>query len=439
MKLNFNKKYTTVAIYACLVIIFAVICVYVIMSDTALSSIFSKVKAFLTPILVGLLITYFVTPLYNLFDRKILAFVSKKNDAKMAKRLRVKHIMSLIFSYIIMLALIAVFFWLIIPQLILSVNSLTSQITSYVGPVKEFITSLDNRTDTLGKVYKFIKPYIAEGDIVNNLSSTVTSFMGGISAILIEFITGTVSVIKYIVLGLFFSIYFLMYKKQTEMAFNRILSAFFPEKVAHFIRHLVELIDLKFGHFLKGQSVDSLIIACVTWLTLTIIGFEYSLLIALLVGVTNMIPVFGPFLGAIPSGLLIFLTEPEPLKMVIIFAVFVLVIQQIDGNVLVPLILGDAIGLSPLLILISITVMGSLFGVLGMFIGVPTFAVICTLVTEAVDKRLEGSKKLVEVIPVDDDGAEFTDGEQMSMIDADAEENSPSDANETEEKKEEDN
>ena len=421
LKLHFNKKYTTIAIYACLVIIFTMLCVYLVIDEFAISDITDKVNDFMTPILVGLLITYLVNPIYNFFDRKVFAFVVGKNEEKLAKRLKIKHFLSLVIAYVIMLALVGSFFWIVIPQLILSVNDLTTQLMSYIGPIREFILSLETRADTVGQVYKYVKPFIIENfninniDIINNLPGFISSVMTNISSWLIGIISNTVMFIKYLVLGLFFSIYFLMYKKQTEIAFNRLLSAFFSEKTAKFISHVVSLVDQKFGHFLKGQSMDSIVIALITWLVLSLLGFKYALLIALIVGVTNMIPVFGPFLGAIPSAFLVLITEPEPLKMVLIFVVFILVLQQLDGNFLVPLILGDAIGLSPLWILIAITVMGSLFGVLGMFIGVPTFAVIYTLIAEAVNRRLDGKKEVVEVIPIEDYDLEFTEGEQITI------------------------
>jgi len=415
LKLNFNKKYTTIAIYACLVIIFTMLCVYLVINDTAFSSISAKVSDFMTPILVGLLITYLVNPIYNFFDRRVFAFIVKNPEKKFALKLRIKHMLSLVISYVILLLMVGAFFWIVIPQLILSINSLTTQLMSYIGPIREFIMSLETRTDTLGQIYKHVKPHIIDMEIINDLPAYITSIMTSVSGFLIGFISNAIMFVKYILLGLFFSIYFLMYKKQTEMAFNRLLSAFFSEKIAKFISHLVELIDQKFGHFLKGQTMDSIIIAFITWLVLFIFDFKYAILIALIVGVTNMIPVFGPFLGAIPSAFLILITEPEPFKMVLIFVVFILVLQQIDGNILVPLILGDAIGLSPLWILIAITVMGSLFGVLGMFIGVPTFAVIYTLVAETVSNRLDGKKEVVEVIPIEDYDNELTEGSQITI------------------------
>ena len=417
LKLNFNKKYTTIAIYACLVIIFTMLCVYLVINDTAISKIASKVNDFMTPILVGLLITYLVNPIYSFFDRRVFSFIVRNPEKKLEFKLRLKHTLSLVVSYIILLAMVGAFFWIVIPQLILSINSLSTQVMTYIGPIREFITGLDKRTDTLGQIYKYVKPHIADMDIINNLPGYITKLMTSLSGVLIGFISNTIMFIKYILLGLFFSIYFLMYKRQTEMAFNRLLNAFFSEKNAKFISHLVDLVDQKFGHFLKGQTMDSIIIAFITWLVLFIFGYKYAILIALIVGVTNMIPVFGPFLGAIPSAFLILITEAEPFKMVLIFVIFILVLQQIDGNILVPLILGDAIGLSPLWILISITVMGGLFGVLGMFIGVPTFAVIYTLVAETVSNRLDGKREVVEVIPIVDYDSELTEGSQISIDD----------------------
>ncbi len=417
LKLNFNKKYTTIAIYACLVIIFTMLCVYLVINDTAISNIASKVNDFMMPILVGLLITYLVNPIYSFFDRRVFSFIVGNPEKKLEFKLRLKHTLSLVVSYLILLAMVGAFFWIVIPQLILSINNLSTQVMTYIGPIREFITGLDKRTDTLGQIYKYVKPHIADMDIINNLPGYITKLMTSLSSILIGFVSNTIMFIKYILLGLFFSIYFLMYKRQTEVAFNRLLNAFFSEKNAKFISHLVGLIDQKFGHFLKGQTMDSIIIAFITWFVLFIFGYKYAILIALIVGVTNMIPVFGPFLGAIPSAFLILITEAEPFKMVLIFVIFILVLQQVDGNILVPLILGDAIGLSPLWILISITVMGGLFGVLGMFIGVPTFAVIYTLVAETVSNRLDGKREVVEVIPIVDYDSELTEGSQISIDD----------------------
>ncbi len=392
MKFQFNKKYTTITIYAGFLILFAVLCAYVFFSGNAGLSFVSKLEAIVLPMLIGMLVAYIVAPLYRLFDRKVFKFITKKKKTDRMRRFR--KLVSLILAFIIFLSVIVFFFWIVVPQLVDSLTKLVRNLGSYMEPVREAILKMGKRNDLLGDIVRWAEGSFESMDsFLEKIGSRITSFVTNASSRIISFVQGAFNFVKYVLLGLFFAIYFLYYSDTLKKQANRFVDAFMTEKAGKGIRHVCYEIDLKFGRFLKGKTIDSLIIGFAAYVVLRLIGYQYSLLIALLVGVTNMIPVFGPFIGAIPSAFIVMITEEESFKMTLIFVIFIFILQQIDGNLLGPFILGDSIGLSPLWIMISITVMGGLFGVVGMFFGVPIFGVFYTLISEAVELRLEKKKR----------------------------------------------
>jgi predicted PurR-regulated permease PerM len=214
-------------------------------------------------------------------------------------------------------------------------------------------------TDLLGNVWGFI----------SNLFSSVVNF----------------------VLGLFIAFYLLTSKEKRLAQIRKFRAAYMTDRQDSKIGEIVTLVDKTFGGFFKGVLLDAVIVGILMFVALSIFRVsEYNLLIATICAITNVIPVFGPLIGAIPSGLIILFTNPEKL---LLFIILVLIIQQLDGNVLVPLIQGNNTGISSLAVLISITVMGGLFGMVGMIIGVPVFAVIIELCKRAIEDKLRKQNK----------------------------------------------
>jgi len=200
---------------------------------------------------------------------------------------------------------------------------------------------------------------------------------------------------KNILLGIVFSVYFLLFKEHLLAQIKKFFMAFFPDHIYQKLAHYAVVTDHTFGGFISGKIFDSLIIGLLCFILMTIFRMPYAPLISMIVGITNIIPFFGPFIGAIPSAFIILVADPG---MTIWFILMIFALQQLDGNVIGPKILGDFIGLTPLWIIVSITLMGGLFGVFGMFLGVPTFAVIYIFVKEITEKNLQKKELPIETV-----------------------------------------
>jgi predicted PurR-regulated permease PerM len=183
--------------------------------------------------------------------------------------------------------------------------------------------------------------------------------------------------VKNFVLGIFVAIYMLVYKERCAAHFRRFLISCLSPSQARYTFRFASLLDRSFGGFIEGQLLDALIVGIITYILFNIFNFTNPLLLATIIAVTNVIPVLGPFIGGIPAAFLVLLTQPEK---VFLFVILILVVQQIDGNLICPHILGDKINISSLATLIAIIVMGGLFGIFGMLIGVPVFAVVLQLI-----------------------------------------------------------
>ena len=287
---------------------------------------------------------------------------------------------------------------LIVPQLI-------SSILDFFANYKEFVdTALANVNDIISTVNNSFGTEIsmleskaiqeALDELIKNLD--IEAFLGELITLstlssvwlLIE---NLFFIVTDTILGLFISLYILSSKEKRVAQFRKFRAAYMSDKQGGILTEFITLVDKTFGGFFKGVLVDALAVGVAMFIALSVFRVsEYNLLIATICAVTNVIPVFGPFIGAVPSGIIILLTNPEKL---LLFIVIVLVIQQLDGNILVPLIQGNNTGISSLAVLVSITVMGGLFGIPGMVLGVPVFAVVIELCKRAIEEKLRGQKK----------------------------------------------
>ena len=329
-------------------------------------------NAIMAPVYIGLVIAYICNPILRFFERKV--FYKLKRTVNRA--------FSMVLTYVFVLALIAGVVWLIVPQLSASISDFQTNGSFYIDrvlrTVNDFLYSLPFQFDT-------------DGDLIS-LEKILNWAMNLIKDIdLIELIvTPTVTFLKNLLVAIFISIYVLLAKDRLIAGCRRISSALFSEKNSLLAGHYVMEANEKFGGFLVGKMVDSLIVGVTCAIFFTIFKIPYPILIAVIIGVTDFIPFFGPFIGAIPSAIIIFIADPPK---ALLFVVLILVVQQIDGNLLAPLILGEHTGLSSLGVLIAITVMGGFFGFIGMLIGVPVFALILTVVDDIVTHRLEAKGK----------------------------------------------
>ena len=366
MKINWNTKYNTIAVYV-IITVFTIVLFYLGLSklDSVLSRINVVLKV-LEPFIFGFAIAYVMNFILKFYEEKIF----ETNFIKRMK-LKSKRGISLFFTYITSFFLVFLFFKFVLPQLVDSIIGLVNDVPSYINKSTRLINKFMSEYDIDYKYMSMINDNLQ--NLVDYLVKFATNLLPKIGGLLTEF----ASKIWNIVLGVIISIYLLSDKERMCALSKKIIYGLFPKKVASKIVEIVDRSNDIFGKFLWGKIIDSLIIGILAFVVLSICKMPYTLLISVIIGITNIIPFFGPFIGAIPSFFIILFVSPIK---ALWFLVIVLIIQQIDGNIIGPKILGDSIGISPFWILFSILIFGKLLGVVGMIIGVPVFAVIYSVI-----------------------------------------------------------
>lgn len=337
------------------------------------------------PFIYGFIIAYLLSFPYNFFYDKCFHKIGQKRK----KLSKLRNILSLICSYIIGFGIIAFLVCILVPELSKSVSNLINDIPVYAEKaqkaVQDFIILIRDQfgydltdADTSDKIVSFFTGKDTQEIIENIMNSAFPAAL--------NFAEGFTTGIYNWIIGIVVSIYMLASKDKLCKQARTVTVAYLPLKSAKWILKVTELCNKKCGRFIIGKIIDSFIIGVICFIGLSIFKFDYALLISVVVGVTNVIPFFGPFIGAIPCAFLLLLINP---RQCFWFVVFVIVLQQFDGNVLGPKILGDTVGVSGFWILFSVIVGGGLFGLPGMLLGVPVFAVIYTLITEGTMIRLK--------------------------------------------------
>lgn len=361
-KFQGNKTYFTISVYVLCVIFIGTILIKAIVSWDATGAAFSKGMRILSPFLIGLLIAYMIFPLI----KRIYLLLHK------TFRIKFKGLckgLSIFLSYGIVLGVLFAFLFLVIPELISSISSLINQI-----PV--LYTGLLDSLKHLEKKYPDVDfSYFSE--LLNTVVPEITSTLKNLAFnILPRLYNTSVDIVKGVVnflIAFIFSIYLLIDKDRLFSAFTRVFRIFFSEeKLTSMKVHLNRCHEILSG-FIVGKIIDSIIIGILCYIGMRILRLDYALLISIIVGITNVIPYFGPYMGAIPSALILIFISPVQC---LIFVIWILVLQQIDGLLIGPKILGESTGLRPLWIIFAISVGGSLAGILGMFFGVPILAII---------------------------------------------------------------
>lgn len=375
-KFESNKKYFTICIYTIFVILVGSIIIKLIMSWEEAVTTINKYASAVSPFLIGAFIAYLINPLMKYFDQKIFTNLLKIKSARKRKYF------SLALSYALVIGLIYICFYYIIPQLFTSLTDLIQSIPLFYDKIYEFLNNLETNYPDID--FNYINNLLDKA--LPNMVDTLKNFVT--NAIPLIYST-SVSVIRWllnIIIAIIVSIYMLSDKNVLQKNFKRFIYAFFPTNFTNnFMKTLGECNKI-FSGFIIGKSIDSLIIGIICFVLMSIFNMPYPLVISAIVGVTNMIPYFGPFIGAVPGTIILLLISP--LKS-IGFIILILVLQQFDGLYLGPKILGNSTGLKPLWIIFAITIGGSLAGVAGMFFGVPLMAVFTYLANQMIEKKLK--------------------------------------------------
>ena len=342
----------------------------------------------LSPFIWGLVISYLLVPSMMMYERKLfrplVAYIKKRRPkVKLSKKL--PRVLALILAEIVMLLLITALIYLIVPQVYDSISAIITNSPTYFESASKAI-------DNLLHDFPEIEMYATKvfGNITETLTKWATNtLLPSMENIVTNITTGVFSVVKAvynIAIGMIVSIYILYNKEPFIAHYRKALYCLFKPEKARKISSALRFADRTFMGFIVGKLLDSAIIGMICYVGCVVMRMPYDLLISVIIGVTNIIPFFGPFIGAIPSALLVLLVDP---KMCLWFVIFIIVLQQIDGNIIGPKILGTSIGINGFWVLFSIVFFGGLFGFWGMLLGVPTFVIIYTAVERAVNRKLE--------------------------------------------------
>lgn len=394
MKFKPEKKYIQIG-FTIFFTAIAIIAVYFLFFRIdAIKSGISTVNRILSPIFYGLVLAYLMTPLLNLIENKWYKPLFEKYEWLKDNKSKNKNIrlISVFTTIIIVLFFLYLFFASVIPQLYSSVQNLVSQYNTYTKNLTVLINnSLANNPEIAKLVSSLIKDYSTEADdFLNGIAlPTIRSFLvPNVNDIVSTLSTGLMKVVTFVwnvIIGLVISLYVLISKERFAQGSVRLCYAFLERNTANKFIESVRFTHHTFIGFFGGKVVDSLIIGLITYFCCLCFKMPYTVLVSVIIGVTNIIPFFGPYLGAIPTTLIILLVDP---KKALTFLILILIIQQLDGNFIGPMILSQSTGLTSFWIIFSITLFGGLFGVLGMVIGVPITAVIAAFIEKAAKSRL---------------------------------------------------
>ncbi|MBR3041695.1 MAG: AI-2E family transporter [Eubacterium sp.] len=339
----------------------------------------------LTPIIIGCILAFLLNPIVNRL-RVWLSQALKKvyKDKYGEKQDHIVDVLAVALAILFFLMLLTAFFWILIPSLYESINSLYANFDKYTANSEKFVRDLvkdyPNVVDIVNNYMDYIEIALKNlftEKLIPNMDTVVKTLSSGI--------IGSVKFVFNFLIGIIAAIYILGSKDKFSAQFKKVVYSIFSIKNGNKILAASEYIDGVFSGFISGKIVDSIIIGIICFAFCRIVDMPYAVLISVIIGVTNIIPFFGPFIGAIPSALLVFVESP---KMCLVFIIFIIVLQQVDGNILGPLILGDTIGISSFWILFAILLGGNLFGFPGMVLGVPTFACIYSLLIRLIGDGL---------------------------------------------------
>ncbi len=370
-----------------IVISLAVLFFFFIYKIDVIFAIIQKIVRILMPVIVGAVIAYLLNPVDDYFEGIYLKYFGHyfKTEKRKKKYIKIAGVATAILLFLIILFML---FYLVVPQIYYNTRNLIVALPGQMRDLMEWITAkMADDTQLNSVITRFYQ------EAMNFLSTWVKTDMLDQLYLVIDGVLGAVNVVAEFFIGIIIAVYLMMGRENFKREGKKVIYAFLNDEHAGMLIGLLKECNRIFGGFINGKLLDSLIIGILCFIGVSLLNMPYSVLVAVIIGVTNVIPFFGPYIGAIPSTILIMLDSPSK---GLIFLVFILILQQFDGNILGPKILGDSIGLSPFWIVFAILLGGGLFGVVGMLFGVPVFAVFYYLITSFINYRLAKKDEVID-------------------------------------------
>ena len=379
------KRYLKIGITGAAILASGILCAFVLFKMPVIISVLKGITEILKPFLYGVVFAYLLAPLCNKIEEKLFQIFPKAKT----KARRFICFIAIVISLCVAIAVIWLIIMMIIPQVWDSVMKIIQMVPQKLIVVNNWIEHmLENQPELQAYFEEFSSQAESNIDSLLNVD-TIQKVQSIINSLSVQ-LFGVLGVVKNIFLGLLISAYLLGSRKLFGAQAGLILHGVFSDKWAKIIEEEIRYTDKMFNGFLVGKIIDSAIIGLLCFAGTSIMGFEAPAFISVIIGITNIIPFFGPFIGAIPCGLLLLLENPMHC---LYFIIFIFVLQQLDGNVIGPKILGNTTGVSSFWVLSAILLFGGMWGVVGMVIGVPLFAVIYDIIRKLVYRGLRKHKR----------------------------------------------
>lgn len=342
-----------------------------------------NIVSILSPFIVGIAIAFVLNLVMSIFEAKVFAFLDSK---KYIKYKGVKRPLSVLLTFISVFAIIVGLIIFIIPQLIDSISTLTDAIPGYVKSFENLVDKYVSNKEILSLLWdNFL---LAWKEILQFTGQIVASSLSGVVDITVGFTNGVVNFI----LSLIFSIYMLLSKERLQVDMKKALYALSKKNIADRVMYLAKVANECFSSYIGGQVIEAIIIGVLCFIGMIILKIPYALLISVIIAVTALIPIFGAFIGTIPSAFIILIIDPIK---ALWFIIFIVVLQQIEGNLIYPKVVGNSVGLPPIWVMLAMLVGANTFGLIGMLLGIPIFATLYKVSKEFINKRL--NNKNIEV------------------------------------------
>ena len=367
---NNKKDILVYSISGVIIVAFA----FILFKIGSLVEIIQELINALSSFIWGIVIAFIMTRFAN--------FLEKKLPKKMS--FKIKRLISSFVSVLLLLTIMVLILLNIIPQVAESVKKLSDVIIKFSANPTVWIKNVELSSKLPRDFVNLLYEYS------NTLVSSIWTFLENSLPNIVFATIDTVSGVLNFAIGFIVALYMLIDRERILNAFKRFFKAFLKKEKYDKLTVIYNISITKFYKYFEGKILDSLLVGVICYILMRILGLDFAILISVIVGITNIIPFFGPFIGGIPSGLILLMVEP---KQAIVFAIMILILQQIEGNIIEPKILGDSVGLSSLWIMFAILVGGAYFGFYGMLLSVPILSVVYYLVKEEVDKRLDTKLK----------------------------------------------
>lgn len=375
MKVEWNKKYTTIAVYTIIVATVVTMIVLFFLNIQFFGSAIGAFFAILMPFIVGVCIAYLLVRPCRFVEKHWFAFIERKHSHP-----RIRRSLSILTVIIIAFALFTLLIYFVIPQLVTSISMLFTNLPLYLDELQASVVGLLQSWNLYtSQVAQQIADFRAT---VLDVTAFFDKLVAGLPTVVTSVGTGLFNFF----VGLIVSIYVVFAREKFKSQAKKLTYAVFTQSFADRFLDVLRYSNNVFLGFINGTLIDAAFVGLTTFIFMTVCQLPYALLIAVIIGCTNIIPFFGPFLGVIPSAVILLIVDPI---YALIFVVFILILQQIDGNIIMPKIVGLNIGMSAFWVLFALLLFGGLFGFLGMVLGVPVFTIIYSLISTCVNRSLE--------------------------------------------------